>query len=326
MSVTIATRALALGLATVSTLAGSAWAEARLAMATTSAASSHYAYAVAATQAIHKANSGIDVTVIETGGARDNLRRLQRNQADLGIVTTNVAYDVVNGEGDFEGKAYNGQMLWIYGATIQNVIVREDSGITSLEDLAGTKFNPGIAGSGTEAAANAVFETLGIEADWVRGSTGDVVDQIKDNRVVGYVKSGAGRKLDSSTTSIAALTPIRVLSLNDSQAANIKENLGNLSVVEVGDDEAGQGIPGYRTWAYATGIMARPELDEEQAYQMTKAVVEDNQLQAGAFAGLQGSDIPQLTMDLAVTPLHPGAIRYYEEIGLQIPDHLRPES
>lgn len=305
--------------------AGAHAEQTRLAIATTAAASSHYAYSVAATQAIHQATENIDITVIETGGARDNLRRLERNQADLGLVTTNVAYDVYNGVGDFDGRAYKGLMLWIYGPTIQNVVVREDSGITSLEQLAGTKFNPGIAGSGTEAAADAVFATLGIQADWVRGSTGDIVDQIKDNRVVGYVKSGAGHKLDPSTNSIAALTPIRVLSLNDEQAEKIRNELGNLSVVDVADNEAAQGVPGYRTWAYATGIMARPDLDEETVYQLTKAVVEDNQLQAAAFSGLQGSDIPKLTVDLSTTPLHPGAIRYFEEIGVSVPDHLRPE-
>jgi hypothetical protein len=296
----------------------------RIAMATTASASSHYAYSVAASQAINANAEGVEANVIETGGARDNLRRMARNQADVGIVTTNVAFDVYNGVGDFEGKPYKGLMLWIYGATIQNVVVRKDSGIESLEQLAGRKFNPGIAGSGTEAAADSVFATLGIEGDWVRGSTGDIVDQIKDNRVLGYVKSGAGRQLDSSTVSIAALTPIRVLSLTDEQADTVREKLKNLSVVTVADNEAGKDIPGYTTWAYATGFMARPELDEETAYQMTKAVVEDNQLQAGAFAGLLGSDIPKLTMELSATPLHPGAVRYYEEIGIEIPDRLRP--
>lgn len=296
----------------------------RLAIGSTASSSSHYAYYVAASQAINKGAEGVETNVVETGATLDNLRRLQRGQVDMGLVTTNVAYDVFNGKGDFEGRPYGGLVLWVYGVSIQNVVVRQDSGIGTLAGLDGARFNPGIVGSGTEATAEAVFAALGIAPDLVRGSTGDIVDQIKDNRVAGYVKSSAGRKLDASSVDIRTLTPVNVLSLTDEQAATIRSDLPSLSIVSVADDEAAKGIPAYSTWAYATTTMARPDLDEETAYRITRAIVEDNDLQAAAFAGLKGSDIPAMTMSLSTTPLHPGAIRYYEEIGVTVPDHLKP--
>lgn len=296
----------------------------RLAIGSTASSSSHYAYYVAASQAINKGAEGIATNVVETGATLDNLRRLQRGQVDLGLVTTNVAYDAYHGEGAFEGRPYEGLVLWVYGVSIQNVVVRKDAGVDSLSGLEGKPFNPGIVGSGTEATAEKVFATLGIKPDWTRGSTGDIVDQIKDNRVTGYVKSSAGRKLDASSVDISTLTPVKVLSLTDEQSKLVAEKLPSLSIVDVKENEAAQGMPAYQTWAYATTTMARPDLDEETAYRITKAIVEDNELQAAAFAGLKGSDIPVMTMELATTPLHPGAIRYYEEIGVQIPDRLRP--
>ncbi|WP_306155132.1 TAXI family TRAP transporter solute-binding subunit [Roseovarius sp. MMSF_3281] len=302
---------------------GGAIGQERLAIGSTASSSSHYAYYVAASQAINADAEGIETNVVETGATLDNLRRLQRGQVDMGLVTTNVAYDVYHGEGDFEGRAYGGLVLWVYGVSIQNVVVREDSGIEALADLEGARFNPGIVGSGTEATAQAVFSALEIAPDYARGSTGDIVDQIKDNRVAGYVKSSAGRKLDASSVDISTFTPINVVGLTDAQADTIRSELPSLSVVSVNDDEAASGIPAYQTWAYATTTMARPDLDEETAYRVTKAIVEDNELQSAAFAGLKGSDIPQMTMSLATTPLHPGAIRYYEEIGVTVPDHLK---
>lgn len=303
--------------------AGMAQAE-RLAIGSTASSSSHYAYYVAASQVINNGAEGIETNVVETGATLDNLRRLERGQVDLGLVTTNVAYDVYNGKGAFDGKAYGGLVLWVYGVSIQNVVVREDAGISALADLEGKKFNPGIVGSGTEATTESVFSALGIAPDWARGSTGDIVDQIKDNRVTGYVKSSAGRKLDASSVDISTLTPIRVLGLTDEQAQIIADKLPSLSVVSVQDEEAAKGIAGYRTWAYATTTMARPDLDEETAYRITKAIVEDNEIQSAAFAGLKGSEIPAMTMELSTSPLHPGAIRYYEEIGVTVPDRLRP--
>ncbi len=296
----------------------------RLAIGSTASSSSHYGYYVAVSQVINNEVEGVETNVVETGATLDNLRRLQRNQVDMGLVTTNVAYDVYNGEGAFEGAPYEGLVLWVYGVSLQNVIVREDSGITELSGLEGARFNPGIVGSGTEATAEAVFSALGIVPDFVRGSTGDIVDQIKDNRVAGYVKSSAGQNLDASTVDISTLTPIRVLGLTDEQASTIESELPSLSIVDVADDEAATGVAAYSTWAYATTTMSRPDLDEDTAYKITKAICEDETVQAAAFAGLKGSDIPAMTIALSTSPLHPGAIRYYEEIGVEVPDRLRP--
>lgn len=77
----------------------------------------------------------------------------------------------------------------------------------------GARLNPGITGSATECTTEAVMETLGITPDYVRGSTTDVVDSIKDGRIAGYVKSGVGNRLDGSTMDIATFTSINVLSL-----------------------------------------------------------------------------------------------------------------
>ncbi|MPZ12476.1 MAG: TAXI family TRAP transporter solute-binding subunit [Kiloniellaceae bacterium] len=298
----------------------------KLAIGTTSASSSHYGYFVAVSKLINEKVEGVEANVVETGATLDNLRRLQRDQVDLGLVTTNVAYDVFNGRGEFEGKAYQPLMLWVYASAPQNVVVRKDAGIASLQDLAGKEFNPGISGSATEATAEKVFSLLGIEPGWARGSTGDVVNQIKDNRVIGYVKSGSGKRLDASSIDIATLTPISIVGLSDAQAAKVREEFPNLSVVDVADGQAGEGYPAYKTWAFGVAAVAQADLDEEAAYQITKAVVEDQTAQAAAFSGLKGSDLPTMTMELSTIPLHPGAVRYYREIGVEIPERLLPSS
>jgi TRAP transporter TAXI family solute receptor len=298
----------------------------KLAIGTTSASSSHYGYFVAVSKLINEKVGGVEANVVETGATLDNLRRLQRDQVDLGLVTTNVAHDAYNGNGDFEGKAYKPLMLWVYASAPQNVVVRKDAGVGSLQDLVGKEFNPGISGSATESTAEKIFSLLGIEPDWARGSTGDIVNQIKDNRVVGYVKSGSGKRLDASSIDIATLTPISIVGLSDAQAAKIRETFPNLSVVDVEDNQAGEGYPAYKTWAVGVAAVAQPDLDEDTAYQITKAIIEDQTAQAAAFSGLKGSAIPAMTMELSTIPLHPGAVRYYKEIGVEIPDSLLPSS
>ena len=51
--------------------------------------------------------------------------------------------------------------------------------------------------------------------------------------------------------------------------------------------------------------------------------MEDKTVQAAAFPSMKGSDLAELTLAYATSPLHPGAIRYFEEVGLNVPDKLR---
>jgi TRAP transporter TAXI family solute receptor len=296
----------------------------KLLIGTTSASSSHYGYFVAASQVINKGVAGISTTVVETGSSMDNMRRLPRNQIDMALVTTNVLHDAWNGNGTFKDNVYKPLTLWIYSYSPQNVVVREDSGLKLLADVGGKQINPGMSGSATEATSQKVFEALGLAPKWVRGSTGDIVDSIKDKRIVGYVKSGAAERLDSSSIDIATRSAVRILGIDDKQESLIRKAFPNLSVVNIAKDAAGAGYPAYKTWAFANAVVVRPDLDENTAYQMVKAVVADQTVQSAAFGGLKGSMFPKQTMEMATTPLHPGAVRFYKEMGIEIPKHLLP--
>ena len=185
------------------------------------------------------------------------------------------------------------------------------------------RFNPGIKGSATESTTEAVFGALGLSADYVRGSTTDVVDMIKDNRVAGYVKSGAGTKLDGSTLDIATFTPIKVLGLTDEQKAVLAEKMPDVSIVDV-PAGAADGVPAYSTWSFGVGAAAGPALSEEAAYKIVKAVMEDKEAQGAALASVKGADLAQLTLQYATIPLHPGAARWYREQGIEVPARLQP--
>ncbi|GGE27602.1 C4-dicarboxylate ABC transporter [Primorskyibacter flagellatus] len=313
-----------LGLAAFAATLGTAPVAAKdLLIGSTSASSSHYGYFVAVAKVINEQVDGASASVVETGASFDNLRRLERNQIDMGLLTTNLAQHALTGTQSEEGKPYDLRMLWVYSNVIQNVIVREDSGIESLSDLNGKRFNPGIKGSGTESTAEAVLRTLGIEPEMVRGSTTDVVGLVKDNRIAGYIKSGVGEKLDSSTLDIQTFTPIRVLSLTEEQKATLREKMPDISVVEI----AGEGeVPARDTWSFAVGVVVPATMDEELAYQITKAILEDDKIQGAAMASVKGVDLGQLTIDYSTVPLHPGALRYFEESGRTVPDRLKPDA
>lgn len=316
-------RAAIFGAAIAAVAAAPALAEQKLLVGSTSASSSHYGYFVAVAKLINEKVDDVEATVVETGATMDNLRRLTRGQIDLGLVTTNVAQHAYSGTKAFEGKPVDARLLWVYVSAPQNVVVRTDAGVASLKDLAGTRFNPGIKGSATESTAEAVFATLGVAPDYVRGSTTDVVSMIKDNRIAGYVKSGAGQKLDASTLDIATFTDVAVLSLDADQQAKLRAEMPDISVVDI-PAGAKDGLPAYSTWSFGVGVAASASLSEEAAYGIVKAVMEDKEVQAQAMAALKGANIAQMTTTFGTIPLHPGAARWFREQGLDIPERLAP--
>ncbi len=138
------------------------------------------------------------------------------------------------------------------------------------------------------------------------------------------MKSGAGNKLDGSTMDIATFTKLNVLSLTPAQADKIREQLPELGIVDV-PAGAGEGIPAYTTWSFGVAVHARPDLDENTAYQMTKAVMEDRTAQANAMAELKGANLAETTLKYGSVPLHPGAAKYFREKGYKIPERLAPK-
>lgn len=306
-------------------VAGSAavQAEEQLLIGSTSTSSSQYGYFVAIGQIINQEVPDTSASVVETGATVDNLRRILRGQVDMGLVTTNVGYHAYAGEEKFADREVDNRLLWVYSLAPQNVVVREDAEVESVANLDGVRLNPGITGSATEATTVSVLEALGVEPDLVRGSTTDVVAGVKDNRMAGYVKSGVGDKLDGSSLDISTFTPIDVLSLSEEQADTLREEMPDVAVVDI-PAGAAEGIPAYTTWSFGLAVHADPDLDEETAYQIVKAIMETPGPQVSALANLEDADLAELTLESGTVPLHPGAARYFEEQGYEIPDALTP--
>ena len=274
-------------------------------------------------QLINENAEGLRASVVETGGTMDNVRRMARGQVDFGTVTTNVQRHAAEGTNEFEGNAQDLTLLWVYTGAPQNVVVRADADVDSLEDLKEVRFNPGMRGSATEATTEAVFETLGLSADFVRGSTTDIVGMIKDNRVAGYVKSGAGTKLDGSTMDIATSTDISILVLTDDQAETLRSEMPDISVVDV-PEGAADGLPAYTAWSFGVGVAAPSTMDEDVVYQVVKVIMEDKEAQANAMSSLKGMNLADVTLQYGTIPLHPGAARWFEEQGIELPEKLKP--
>jgi len=298
-----------------------ATADQKLAIGTTSSKSSFYGYFVAVSNILNSKVDGVTAKAVETGATIDNINRMGRNQLDMGLVTTNTLSDAYDGVGKFEGKPIKSKILWVYYVAPQVSLVREDSGVQSYADLKGKEFNPGLRGSSTEATTDSVFKTLGIEVDAFRGGSADARDAVKDNQIVGMTSSSMGEKYSATQVDLSTFTTMRPLTISDEQAKVIAEKHPQLAIVDI-PAGAGKGAPAFKTWAFALATSASPEMDTDTAYKIVKAVIENRQTQTDAMKSTGAVNFAQATVDLSTSPLHPGAIKYLQEIGIVVPDRL----
>jgi TRAP transporter TAXI family solute receptor len=79
----------------------------------------------------------------------------------------------------------------------------------------------------------------------------------------------------------------------------------------------------YSTIGVYNFAVGRSDLPEDLAYQLVKAIHENHPRLVEASSAAHET-VPQNVVKNTFLPFHPGAVRYYREIGISIPDSLVP--
>ena len=307
-------------------LATTAGAQDRVAFGTTAQSSVHYTYAAAAAKAINEcAAEDVQLTVIATGGAVDNLQRIARGQIDMGLGTYATIYQAYKGIGKFEGSAMPElRSLWVHAPAMQAWVVREDSDVATLQELQGKPFTPGQRGSATEQLVIQMLEALEIQPDFYRASLSDAVDAVKDGRSIGYVKAGGISSLDGTTLELMAFTPVRLLSFTDEQIETVKSQFPFISFNQYEEGEV-EDFPAFTAPVQVIGQFTTADaLTNEQVKSILECVVDNKEPQVSAFPSFGTLDVPEDSVRLMSIPLHPGAVEFYRERGVEVPDEKIP--
>ncbi|WP_172118658.1 TAXI family TRAP transporter solute-binding subunit [Halomonas hibernica] len=268
---------------------------------------------------------GAQATAEVTGASVENMGLIMRGDADLATALADTVYQAYTGTDDFEGRQVENTraLASLYPNAVQLVTLAE-SDIQSINDLAGKRVSVGAPGSGTELNARAVLESNGISyEDFTpqRLNFNETADAIRDGDIdAGFWSVGPPT---SSILNLAATRDIRLISLSDEEIANAQEEEAVFAPYELaagmydGMNEAVQtiGIPNV--------LVVNAEMDEELAYQLTQLLFEHTDELIAVHPAANDTTI-EFTMNSTPVPLHPGAIRYFEEMDVEIPDRLRP--
>jgi TRAP transporter TAXI family solute receptor len=296
-----------------------------LTLAAVPASSGLYPYCVSIGKLISTVMPKYQITVSESGGNVDNTQRLRKGEIKIANSISNTDYESYTGTGTtFKGSPYKDfRILWYYEVSPIQICVAADSGIKTIWDLNGKKFNPGGTGTAASVVIHAAFDALGIKPDYFEAGQADAADAYSNRQIVGVVKTGPYP--DSFIMQINANRPVRLLDIAPEDMKKIRAAIPSVSqaVVPAGsykgvDDEAA-------CVSTFQGIQVAMGFSQEDGYAMFKAMWEDGKKTwQTAYPVGASRNVPEITLQAASTPLHPGTVQYLKEHGFTVPAELIP--
>lgn len=277
-------------------------------------------YPLGALLSTHWTNdAGVQVASQGSNGSVENLKLMQKDQADMAFSTVNIIWEAYNGENSFEGDAYDDiRIMANLYPNVSHIIALDDSGIETVEDISGKSFVLGAAGSATELESKLVLESHGVDIGEVNenyvGFT-EAVDLMR-NKQAQAVNIYTGVPASAATELISTVDS-RVLNMTEEGIANMtsEDYPWNFEyVIEKGTYDGQEDA--IRTVGQFSSIAVDANLDEETVYEMTKSLWENLDKLAEGHAVVKQFKPEDAVQGTADVPLHPGAERYYKEIGV----------
>jgi hypothetical protein len=259
---------------------------------------------------------GLSATVIP-GAAYSNLSGIQTGEYGLSmskLPSTWDGYDGVEPFTESQDKVMN--MGFLYDEAT-HIIVAADSGIESVEDLAGKKLTTFAPGNAAEIITRQILEVYEMSyADFSSvsfASLNDAGEQFKDGLT--DVLCFASALPVSVVMDIASVRDIKLLEIPDDKLAALQEIAPAImrNVIPAGTYE-GQ-TEDINTIGNAQHFIVSSDLDTDFVYDLTKAIVENlDQIKEG-HAAYSTLTPEAYAKDLGI-PVHPGAEKYFKEEGL----------
>ena len=291
-----------------------------LTLATASPGGIYYVYGEAVAQILTE-KLGIPVNPLPTQGTVHNVKLLDSGGAQLGMTTTGVALGGWNGTGDWtDGKKFrNMRALFPMYDTPFQAFALPRSGITTL-----AQFDKKRVGVGPRAGTGgtyipAILKLLGISAETSYGSFAAVTDELFSGRLDAFITL-TGAPMPAAQEA-EAKEPVTFIRPSPEQIDAIRKAMPEFSPSKIAAGTYRSLDKDYVTIGVYNFAIGRADLPDDLVYHLVKAVFE-NQPRLVTATPAASDTIPQNVVKNTFLPFHPGAVRYYREIGISIPDAL----
>jgi uncharacterized protein len=312
---------LAIATSTSVSVAGPDWPKS-LTLVTGPPGGVYYVYGEALAQVLTE-KLGIAVNPLPTQGSVHNVKLIESGGAQLAMTTMGVGLQGWNGTGDWtNGKQLRDMraLFPLYDTPFQAVVLQR-SGIATLEQLDKKRIGVGSRAGTGGTYMRAMLKVLGISAEINYGSFDNMATELLAGRI-DAVLTLLGTPVPA-VQDVEAKEPVTFITLSPEQIEAIRKALPEFSPSKIAAGTYRLLDKDYVTIGVYNFAIGRADLPEDLVYQLVKAVFE-NQPRLLKAHSAASETIPQNADKNTFLPFHPGAVRYYREIGMSIPESLVP--
>lgn len=280
-----------------------------------------FTYSAGAAMAKIAADAGMNLRISPYGGSSAYVPGVAAGEQQFGLANELEAHYAVTGEVIYAGKKQpNLRVVAVLTPLYSQFFVRKDSPLKTVADLKGKRIPTGYTSQkvldeltkGT--LANAGLDYKDVTTVPVPNVVGGADEFAQGKADVFMFALGAGKvsEVDSQVGGV------RVLPIDHSKEAMARMRK-YIPVAYATELKPGKGRTGIDapTWVYAYDylVLTNDKVADDVVYKLAKLMYEHKAELAANFAGLNGFDPKKMAKPLDPVQYHPGAIKFYKEVG-----------
>lgn len=265
---------------------------------------------------------GKSASVEITGGPVQNVTLVETGEHNMGFVTMGPAYDAWIGKSELmpgvEHKNIRA-LFPMYQTPLQGAVLA-NSGIESFSDLGGKRVGVGPAGGTSATYWTRYFDNAGLDVTISNAGGNDTAGQLKDGLIDAFVYA-AGLPT-GAYAQLAVENDVKFLSMTDEERDAFiaaEPAMAPFTIPANTYEDQPDPLETVSLWNFA---IAHKDMDEETAYQLTKLAMENHERMVQSHAAAKET-LPENFKNNSFMPFHPGAVRWFEENGYEIPENLK---
>ena len=271
----------------------------------------------ALSQTLQKDPYKVNVEVKTTAGSAANIRLLSQDYLELAIAQSDVIDEMYAGTLDTQAMKGYSAIASLYPEPVQ-IVVRADSGIASVSDLAGKKVSVGEADSGTQKNAAQILQAYGLTSNMLTVQNMTYAEASKalgDGSIDAmFCTAGAPAQV---ITDLSGTTPVSLVPIEGQQSDLLTGAYGFYAkaVIPAGTYK-GQDSD-VTTLAVMSVLLASDKTPEDKIYTITGALFKEKAALNDAVP-VEFDLQEQKAVESVTIPFHPGAAQYYQECGITV--------
>ena len=277
-----------------------------------------YPVCAAIADVLSKAGVGFNATVQATGGNVENLKLVNEKTTDLGVSSSFLIYNAINGVGSFKDAPMKNLSVLFSNFSVgtMHLVVQGNSSIKSFSDLGGKKVGVGPAGGGNVVGMQEILSAYNIPYDSIKASYvsfEDGINTMMDGNLDGAVAYGQ-YPIPAISALNASKKDFRILNMEEGFRKQFLTKFTNYIAVDIPKEVYGTPVVAVGT---PNMMICSKDLPDDIVYKILQVIYNENNLKA-IYASHPGAANIKISEATNMLPqyLHSGAVKFYKEKGV----------